>query len=626
MKHLLPRFTIVILVIISVASLRGQDSTAQDPALVVVNHSFARPSEAVVKHLEIDLTVDFRNKRLAGRVGAYIQNKTGTDKLYLDTRDLIIKRITLDEKGPAATYRLGEPVPFIGRPLIIDILPETKLVNIHYETSPNAAALQWLSPEQTAGKKMPFLFTQSQPILARTWIPCQDNPGIRITYRAKIKTPPGMLALMSAENGTKKSPNGVYEFYMPQPIPSYLLALAVGNLEYRAVSKRCGVYAEPSVVDTAAWEFADADSMIRVAERIYGPYRWGRYDILVLPSSFPFGGMENPKLTFATPTILAGDRSLVSTIAHELAHSWSGNLVTNATWDDFWLNEGFTVYIESRILEAVYGHEFMQMNVLLGYQDLLKTLEKSETDNTDTRLHQNLAGKDPDDGGGDIAYQKGFLFLCLIEETVGRELWDAFLRGYFERFAFQTITTTGFLDYLQGHLVMGDTTLGRKLQIDSWVYGSGLPPNSPVISSSGFQKVNDQLDAWRTGTAAKDLVTLNWTSLQWQHFIRSLPSPLSRKQMDEIDAAFHLSKSHNAQVLQSWFVLAIASNYEPAFASMERYLIEVGRRWLVKPLYEELARSTDGLVLAKKIYAKARPGYHAITAGTIDEILKWKTP
>src|SRR4029078_6772940 len=243
------------------------------------------------------------------------------------------------------------------------------------------------------------------------------------------------------ENPTGKNPDGVYRFSMPQAIPSYLLALAVGDLAFRPLGPKSGVYPQPGVVERAAWERADTPKMIAAAEKLYGPYRWGRYDILILPASYPYGGMENPRLTFAPPTVLAGDRSLVSLVAHELAHSWSGNLVTNATWNDFWLNEGFTTYIESRIMEELRGKNYADMLRLLGRQDLEEAVKAAGPHSPDTRLHIDLTGRDPDAGTGDVAYEKGAAFLQTVESVVGRERLDKFLREYFDHFQFQPLSS-----------------------------------------------------------------------------------------------------------------------------------------------------------------------------------------
>jgi leukotriene A-4 hydrolase/aminopeptidase len=588
-------------------------------------HSFASPTDVVVKHLDLDLTVDFTKKQLAGKATLQIDNKTKAKELRLDTRDLTIEKVTLDKSDTATKFALGDDVKFLGRALTIDIAPDTKEVNVYYRTSPQAAALQWLEPSQTAGKKRPFLFTQSQAILARTWVPCQDTPGVRQTYHAKVSVPNDLLAVMSATNSTERNAQGVYEFNMPQAVPSYLLALAVGDISFRSLGKRSGVYAEPAVVDKAAYEFADIEKMIAAAESLYGPYRWERYDVIVLPPSFPFGGMENPRLTFATPTVLAGDRSLVSLVAHELAHSWSGNLVTNATWNDFWLNEGFTNYFENRIMEALNGRNYSEMLAQLaqeGLKDEVADISKEHPE--DTRLHLDLAGRDPDEGTTSIAYDKGFMFLRMIEEAVGREQWDAFLRKYFDTFAFQSMTTANFVDYLRANLIKGDKALEDRLKIDQWIYQPGLPDNLPKIQAAEFTKVEDQLNKWvvKPHPPAKELQTQGWTTQHWLHFLSKLPEAMTKEEMADLDAAFGFTKSGNSEILFAWLMRAIPNKYDAAYPALENFLVSQGRRKFLKPLYTELAKTPEGKAMAKKIYQKARPSYHSVSYLTVDEILK----
>lgn len=587
-------------------------------------HSVAQPEEVGVTHLDLDAQVDFDKKQIVGKATLRVDNKTGAQKLYLDTRDLVIRRVTLGKGDIDTKFILGDEVKYEGRPLIVDIQRDTAEVNVYYTTSPEAAALQWLEPAQTAGGKKPFLFTQSQAILARTWVPCQDSPGVRMTYRAKIRTRPDLLAIMSAGNPTQKTADGVYEFEMPQPVPSYLLALAVGDIDFRPLGDRCGVYAEPSVVGKAENEFIDLEKMIAAAESLYGPYRWERYDVIVLPPSFPFGGMENPRLTFATPTILAGDRSLVSLIAHELAHSWSGNLVTNANWNDFWLNEGFTVYLERRIMEAIQGRDYSEMLAQLGYQDLADTIEEltKEGKDGDTRLHLDLAGRDPDEGTTEIAYEKGYFFLRLLEETVGRERWDAFLKQYFDTFAFKSMTAPAFLSYLRGNLIGADEAMEQRLQIDKWVFGAGLPANCPKVESKEFARVEEQVKAWLGGVPAKELKTAGWTTHHWLHFLRNLSDPLSRDQMAELDGAFEFSDTGNSEILNEWLLRVIAARYKPAYPALETFLTAMGRRKFLKPIYTELAKTPEGMEMAREIYKKARPTYHSVSYNTVDEILK----
>jgi leukotriene A-4 hydrolase/aminopeptidase len=584
-------------------------------------HSFARPEEAVVRHLALDLDVDFGRKQLTGSATLTIDNLSGGRELVLDASGLTIERATLDD-GSETTFTLGEPQSFLGSMLTIAIQPETKSVKIEYATSPDAAAVQWLAPEQTAGGQQPFLFTQSQAILARTWVPIQDSPGVRITYDATIRVPQGLMAIMSAENPTSVSDDGVYRFRMPQPIPSYLLALAVGDLEFRAFSDNSGVWAEKPMIDAAHYELVDTPKMIAAAEKLYGPYRWGQYDVLVLPPSFPFGGMENPRLTFATPTILAGDRSLVSLVAHELAHSWSGNLVTNATWNDFWLNEGFTVYFERRIMEEVFGREYSEMLALLGYQDLEATV--AELPSRDTHLYLDLTGRDPDDAATKMAYEKGYSLLRLIEENVGREAWDAFLRDYFDRHAFQSMTTAEFLDELREKLLNAHAGVEDQIGVEQWVHTPGIPVNAPQVHSDAFTKVEAQVKAFASGTAASSLLTENWSTHEWIHFLRHLPKELTRQQMAELDDAFHFTDSGNSEILHEWLMNAIDKQYEPAWDALERFLLRQGRRKFLKPLYQKLAETPEGLARAKRIYAKARAMYHAVSYRTIDQILKWE--
>ncbi len=594
-------------------------ASARDP------HSFARPDEVAVRHLDLDLTVDFAAQKLAGRAALTLDRKREASGLVLDTNGLDIQRVTSDD-GREATFELGDEVQFLGRPLTVTLEPSTTKVTIEYSTRPGAGALQWLIPAQTAGKRHPFLFTQSQAILARTWVPCQDSPGVRMTYAARVRVPSPLLAVMSAENPTAVNAESAYSFAMNHPVPSYLLALGVGELQFRALggSPRAGVYAEPPVVEKAADEFADTEKMIAAAEALYGPYRWDRYDLLVLPPSFPYGGMENPRLTFATPTVIAGDRSLVSLIAHELAHSWSGNLVTNATWNDFWLNEGFTTYFEMRIMEAVYGREHSEMLAALAHQDLVDAVAEAGATSPDTHLRLNLAGRDPDEGVTSVPYDKGYFFLRLIEETVGREPWDAFLRGYFETFAFQSMDTDGFLASLREKLLAGQPGAEEKLQIAAWVDGPGIPANCPKVESAALARVDAERAAWLAGKAAKDLETAGWAYQQWVHFLRNLPAPIHAARLAELDAAFRLSESGNSEILFAWLMQAVENGYEPARPAVKQFLLSMGRRKFLRPLYQEMAKTPEGLEWARRVYAKARPTYHPVSVNSIDQVLKWE--
>lgn len=585
-------------------------------------HSFAEPSKAIVRHLDLDIKADFTTQLISGKASWTIANPSNGSEIIFDTRQLQIERITLGDDEKETTFSLGEEVKFLGQPLRVKIEPSTKKVNIYYSSSKDAAAVQWLNPQQTAGKKFPFLFTQSQAILARTWIPCQDSPGIRFTYNAKVSVPKDLLALMSAENPQEKNAEGVYTFKQPHAIPSYLMALAVGDIAFKPIDGRTGVYAEPVTLQKAAYEFADMGKMVNAAENIYGPYKWGRYDVLVLPPSFPFGGMENPMLTFATPTVIAGDRSLVSLIAHELAHSWSGNLVTNATWDDFWLNEGFTTYFERRIIEDVYGKDEARMQELLGYELLQSLVKDMGATNPDTRLKSSFEGRDPDEGVTDIAYEKGYSLLRTIEEAVGREKFDEFLKKYFNSHAFSSVTTEEFLSYLEQNLIKGDKALKDKIDADRWVNQPGLPSNSPAVGSEKFKALDSRITSWqKTG----DVSSLNPGKLSTNeslYLISHLPENITIAQMSALDKEFNFTASGNAEIQASWYTLSVQHKYEPAYPNIEKFLTEVGRRKFIMPLYKEMVKTPEGKEWAKKIYAKARPNYHSVAYHSIDELLK----
>lgn len=589
-------------------------------------HSFARPAEARVTHVALDLRADMQAHELRGTAALTVQRRPGASELVLDTRDLDIEKVA-DGSGVPLDHTLGDADPVKGRPLTVKLGDRQGPVVVSYKTRSSAGALQWLAPQQTAGKQQPYLFSQGEAILTRTWIPTQDSPGIRQTYNAKITVPAPLRAVMSAEHVSDPpaatSGDRTFEFKMTNAVPPYLIALAIGDIADRAIGSRTAVYTEPSALDRAASEFVDLERMVEAAERLVGPYRWGRYDLLVLPPSFPFGGMENPRLTFATPTVIAGDRSLVSLVAHELAHSWSGNLVTNATWSDFWLNEGITTYIEARIMEEVYGKERADMLRVLGRRDLDAEITRLGGPTArDTILHIDLAGRDPDEGSTDIPYEKGSLFLQTIEGAVGRERFDAFLRSYFDRHAFQSITSAVFLDDVRRNLVAGDAALEQRLLLDDWVYKPGVPPNFAIVISPALNRIEGQAKAFAGGANAKSLAASGWSTQEWQHFLESLPEKLTPAQLQDLDRAYRLTDSGNSEILFLWLRAAIRNNYRPALPALERFLTSMGRRKFLRPLYEDLMKQDWGKAEARRIYAKARPTYHSVSTSTLDSIIK----
>lgn len=594
-------------------------------------HSYGNPEQARVKHVDLNLTVLFERKVLSGSATLTLEKTGATDTLKLDTRDLKISKVEASADGAnfaPTQFQLGAADNILGAPLTVSLSAQATKIRVEYETAPSASGVQWLAPAQTAGKKQPYMFTQSQAIHARSWIPLQDSPAVRVTYSARIHTPKELQAVMSADVSTMP-PTGptaagfhFKDFKMEQAIPPYLIALAVGDIAFKPLSNRTGVYAEPSTLAKAAKELEDTEKMVMATEKLYGPYRWGRYDILVLPPSFPYGGMENPRLTFATPTILAGDKSLVSLIAHELAHSWSGNLVTNATWRDFWLNEGFTTYLERRIIEALYGREREEMEAVLGRQTLERALAESE--DRDELLHIDLTGRDPDEGTTEVPYEKGALLLRQMEETFGRARFDEFVKGYFDHFAFQSITTADFVAYLKKNLLDAEPQLAAKIPLDEWINKPGLPASAPQPKSDAFAQIETQANEWLQGKRpAAQLPVKDWTTQQWLHFLRFLPPQLSKAQLEELDRTFKLTQSGNAEIAHVWLLMAIRNNYTAADARLAEYLKSIGRQKLIRPLYEELVKTPAGRERALQIYKDARSGYHPIAATAIDKIVQW---
>lgn len=602
----------------------------------VDSHTYARPEIARVVDVALDLTADFNAKTLSGTATLDILAVPGANEIVLDIRNLDIQDVR-DASGQPLRYVVGDNDAIKGQPLTVyfpAFAPnERRKITVRYSTRPDAAALQWLSPSQTAGGQKPYLFSQGQAILTRTWVPTQDSPGIRQTYSARITAPADLTVVMSADHLT---PNGepaadgmkTWRFRMDNPIPPYLIAIGVGDIAFAPFDERTGVWTEPSRLRAAAHELEPTAEMVDAAEKLYGPYRWGRYDLLVLPPSFPFGGMENPKLTFATPTIIAGDRSLVSLVAHELAHSWSGNLVTNATWNDFWLNEGFTVYFENRIMESVYGHDRAMQEQVLGWGSLQDTLKSLPA--PDTRLHLDLKGRDPDDGMNDIAYEKGALFLRTVERTVGRDRFDAWLRGYFDRNAYRPMTTAMFLDDIRTHLVKGDAALESQLQLDAWVYQPGLPSNAVAPVSNAFKPVDDAAWAFFVGKGPASAVPWkDWNTQQRQRFLGWRPPVgngsgdwLTDAQLADMERTLNLANEGNSELTFAWLQIALAHRYQPAVATAERFLTSQGRRKFVLPLFQTLWNEGDwGRPIARRIYAEARPLYHPVTSGSVDDLV-----
>ena len=599
-------------------ALSGRARAEADP------HSYAEPAKVTVSALALDLSVDFERSELIGTADLALDwHEAEAHELVLDTRDLVIESIqavAADGSTSTLAYTLDKRDPIFGSALRIDTKTQVPDVRIRYRTSPQASGLQWMTAAQTASGKHPFMFSQSQAIHARSWVPLQDTPSVRFTYTAHVSAPKALRVVMSADNDIGHALDGEYNFSMKQAIPSYLLAISVGELDVRATGPRTAVFAEPSVIAKAAKEFEDTETMIEAAEKLYGPYRWDRYDILVLPASFPFGGMENPRVTFATPTVIAGDKSLVGLIAHELAHSWSGNLVTNANAEHMWLNEGFTSYVENRIVEAVYGKEIATMQLVVADQELIADMKDMKP--REQLLVTDLAGMDPDEGLSSVPYDKGRWFLIFLESRYGREAFDSFLRSYFDHFAFQSITTPDFLDYYSANLEKNHCGKVSSAEIDEWLHQPGIPADAPIAHSARFDAVDKAAAEFLAGTlSAKDLPARHWVTYEWLRFLNALPAKPTVAQMKALDKAWKLTGTGNAEIAFRWYVATVRAGYTDARPQIAVFIESIGRRKLVVPIYVELAKTEDGKKFAIASYKKAKPGYHPLTQGSVERVL-----
>ena len=585
--------------------------------------TFAEPEVARVTHVALDLELDFETRSVGGTATLDILAEPGVDTLVLDDDGLEIAGIT-DTEGAALPFEVGAEVADKGAPLTVKIGDARKIVVTY--TAPGAEALQWLAPEQTAGGEHPYLLSQGQPTLNRTWIPTQDSPGIRQTWEARVIAPQPLTVVMSGLRAGEPEEldrnRRAFRFAMDKPVAPYLIAIAAGDLAFRELGPRSGVWTEPSMLDAAAAELADTEKMIDAAEALYGPYRWGRYDMIVLPPSFPYGGMENPTLTFLTPTFIAGDRSLVGLVAHELAHSWSGNLVTNANWADSWLNEGFTSYFENRIMEALYGGRRAQQAAALSFADMEEVFAEKGRDAAVTALHLPEAEAVPDGGESGIVYDKGALFLHTVESIAGRERLDAWLRQWFDNHAFEPATSALMLADMRANLVKGDTALEEKLMLDEWVYEPGLPANAVRPSPTAFAEVDAAAAQYPQSHFVDPEHWAGWTTAERLRLIAKLPKEQTVEQLDRLDRDLHLSTEGNNEGLFAWLELALANRYQPAVPVAERFLARVGRRKFVLPLFEVLMKEGAwGEPIARRIYAETRPSYHSVTQGSVDEVV-----
>ncbi|NTX56579.1 M1 family metallopeptidase [Myxococcus sp. CA039A] len=575
-------------------------------------HSYNDSTQPETETLDWKARVDFRTRRLHAEATLTLK-EASAGPLDLDTRDLEILRV-VDGNGRPLPYMLAPPEPILGSRLRVELPSGVRQLTVHYRTSPTASALQWLTPSQTAGGQHPFLYSQCQAIHARSVVPLQDTPRIRIRYRASLRVPKALKAVMAA-SFVRREEHGVEaeeHYEMPQPVPPYLLAFAVGSLAPKELGPRSRVWAEPELLEDAAEEFSGVDDMLRAAESLFGPYDWERFDLLTMPPSFPYGGMENPRLTFLTPTLIAGDKSLVNVVAHELAHSWTGNLVTNASAEHFWLNEGFTVFAERRILEALAGPEVAALNAALGRRALDEALHHFREHPHLTALRTHLTGVDPDEAFSQIPYEKGYLFLRAMEDAVGREAFDGFLRRYLATYRFRALTTEEFIAFTEREL----PGVLAKVDAEAYLQRPGVPASAPSPRSSRLEALQRARGTVPSVEAAKD-----WTPAEWQLFLEWMPSDAPRDLFRQLDERFAFTRSRNSEVLVAWLVAALRAGWEPAVGRTEAFLGEVGRMKYLKPLYGVLAASREHRALARSLFKQYGERYHPIARQGVELIL-----
>jgi leukotriene-A4 hydrolase len=574
-------------------------------------HSYADDAQPRTKSFDWRASVDFSTRVLTAELTLRFVAPAAGGPLDLDTRALAVDAV-LDAAGARLEHTLHAADPILGSRLEIAVPRGVESILIRYRTAPEASALQWLTPEQTLGKKHPHLFSQCQAIHARSVLPCQDTPSIRQTFTASVDVPASLRVVMAAApiGRDVQAERAIERFEMPQPIPPYLFAFAVGDLVSKDLSPRSRVWTEPAQLEAAAWEFEHVEDQIQAAETLFGPYDWERFDLLVMPPSFPYGGMENPRLTFLTPSLLAGDRSLVNVVVHELAHSWTGNLVTNANAEHFWLNEGFTVFAERRILEALDGAEMAALHAALGYEKLLEAFVLLEAQPELTKLRTSLAGVDPDEAFSVVPYEKGYLFLKALEVTAGREAFDALLATWLRTHRFGAATTDDFLALVEKEL----PGLLAKVDAKTWIDAPLLPavfwkPESARLTA--IQKVTGRIPTKDEGSA--------WSATEWHLYLETMPRPSTIATCEELDATFALTASRNPEVLVSWLVVACASGYAPALPRVREVLATTGRMKYLKPLYRALDGRPETKQLARDLFARLSGTYHPIA----QQVLRW---
>ncbi|KAJ8766003.1 hypothetical protein K2173_020519 [Erythroxylum novogranatense] len=607
-------------------------------------HSFTDSENPLTTHISLSLYFDFPSSTIHA---AALLSLSGphSGSLSLDARSLSVHKVLDPNTLTPLPFSLSQLHPVKGHNLTVTLNNQTSIL-ILYSTSPSSSALQWLSPPQTFNKAHPFVYTQCQSIHARSVFPCHDTPAARICYSARLNIPRQLSAVMSARHCDRRDPVAgdvsegftddigfklqtlwlaegrvVEEFVMEQPIPPYLFAFAVGELGFREVGPRTRVYSEAvvGVLDAAAREFAGTEEMIRQGEKLFGEYVWERFDLLVLPPSFPYGGMENPRMVFLTPTVIKGDSSGAQVVAHELAHSWTGNLITNKNNEHFWLNEGFTTYAERRIVEVVQGEDRATLNIGIGWRGLNEEIERFADNLEFTKLRTNQEGVDPDDVYSQVPYEKGFQFLFRIERQIGRPAFDEFLKKYISNFKFKSIDTETFLDFLKANV----PGIEKDIDLQLWTEGTGIPPDAYEPVSKLYAKIISLANEFKVGRMPREDEVADWQGQEWELYLENLPKSVEASQILALDARYRLSESKDYEVKVAFLELTISCRCRDYYGEVEKSLKEVGRMKYLRPLYTALVQGSgkeEEKILAKRVFAEARECYHPIAQGVVESI------
>ncbi|CAL1535860.1 unnamed protein product [Lymnaea stagnalis] len=603
--------------------------------------------EVRTTHLHLDMTINFDDSKITGWLKLSLKslvNELGT--VILDAqKNLAISQIKETQSQNNLDFVI-EPFASYGTRLIIKLLKpkqkgETFDLEIEFVSNPGGAGVSWLTPQQTADKKKPFMYTQGQSVLNRSIFPCQDTPAVKATYSAFVKVPEGFTAVMSANRNSfgdrenRAGDKNCFYFELTIPIPSYLIALAVGDIKSASIGPRSHVWAEPSVLDRAQREFDGIERFIQKGEELFGEYVWEKYDILIMPHSFPYGGMENPCLTFVTPCLVVGDKSMIDVAIHEITHSWFGNLVTNANWSEFWLNEGLTMFGQRRIEEECFGNSFMCLEAKTRRELLRKHIEREGNDAPLTRLRVIIeAGVDPDDTYNETPYEKGFAFVCYLRSLVGdNNAFDKFLKAYVQKFQYQSIVAENLFEfYLDYFPQLREQRVYEKSGFEfvaTWLKGTGWPPYTPDLSA--HQELTSDPDK------AVEILTSNyvenntpdisqWIAQQRIYLLDELTarSPLPRETKDKILRDYPLlHSSHNSEIRQRWCELVIKNDMVDQTEDVRQFLHSQGKQKHTKPLYEAMASGSDTFKqLALKVYGETKDSLHQNMQGVVESILK----